>query len=50
MAQEIAPPSDRRSWLWLVLAAAILPFANGLPMVPIAIFNGAMRQAGTVTT
>ena len=27
-----------------------LYLAGWLPMVPIAIFNGAMRQAGTVTT
>jgi apolipoprotein N-acyltransferase len=36
MGQVDFPLPDRRSWLWLAVAAAILPFANGLPMVPIA--------------
>lgn len=36
MDHKHLPLPDRRSWLWLVAAAAVLPFANGLPMVPIA--------------
>lgn len=36
MDKERFPLPDRRSWLWLAAAAALLPFANGLPMVPVA--------------
>jgi len=40
MDTERFPLSDRLSWLWLAVAAAILPFANGLPMIPIAAWLG----------